>query len=161
MADIVAERRGPLLARQDARQIDFDQVAEQRKQVQNLMEQNNKFMRLPGQLQIDVEHVKELHPLAQQLRPRALEVQERAQRLAERQHDHQGSRQRGEVVAQPPHAVDPAVHSRQGATQADGRNTSAPIHRYYHENEEPDRNCDHRPQAERAAWARLAGKQGS
>ena len=44
MADMVAERRGPLLARQDARQIDFDQVAEQRKQVQNLMEQNNKYV---------------------------------------------------------------------------------------------------------------------
>ena len=44
MADIVAERRGPLLARQDARQIDFDQAAGQRKQVENLMQQNNKYV---------------------------------------------------------------------------------------------------------------------
>ena len=44
MADIVAERRGPLLARQYAREVDFDKVAEQRKQVENLMQQNNKYV---------------------------------------------------------------------------------------------------------------------
>ena len=73
MADIVAERRGPLLARQDARQIDFDQAAAQRKQVENLMQQNNKYV---AQKSVRAAHqeldqlgntlgsaYKELHPL--------------------------------------------------------------------------------------------------
>ena len=42
IANIVAERQGPLLAGQQARQIDFDKVAAQRQNVENLMLQNNK-----------------------------------------------------------------------------------------------------------------------
>ena len=87
MADIVAERRGPLLARQDARQIDFDQVAEQRKQVQTLMEQNNKYVQ---QKTVRAAHqemdqlgntlgsaYKELHPLQREA------IEGRAQQLRE------------------------------------------------------------------------------
>ena len=87
MADIVAERRGPLLARQDARQIDFDKVAEQRKQVQNLMEQNNKYV---TQKTVRAAHqemdqlgntlgsaYKELHPLQREA------IEGRAQQLRE------------------------------------------------------------------------------
>ena len=87
MADIVAERRGPLLARQDARQIDFDQVAEQRKQVQTLMEQNNKYV---TQKTVRAAHqemdqlgntlgsaYKELHPLQREA------IEGRAQQLRE------------------------------------------------------------------------------
>ena len=87
MADIVAERRGPLLARQDARQIDFDKVAEQRKQVQTLMEQNNKYVQ---QKTVRAAHqemdqlgntlgsaYKELHPLQREA------IEGRAQQLRE------------------------------------------------------------------------------
>ena len=44
IANIVAERQGPLLAGQQARQIDFDKVAAQRQNVENLMLQNNKYV---------------------------------------------------------------------------------------------------------------------
>ena len=44
VANIVAERQGPLLAGQQARQIDFDKVAAQRQNVENLMLQNNKYV---------------------------------------------------------------------------------------------------------------------
>ena len=44
IANIVAERQGPLLAGQQARQIDFDKVAAQRQHVENLMLQNNKYV---------------------------------------------------------------------------------------------------------------------
>ena len=44
VANIVAERQGPLLAGQQARQIDFDRVAAQRQNVENLMLQNNKYV---------------------------------------------------------------------------------------------------------------------
>ena len=87
MADIVAERRGPLLARQDARQIDFDKVAEQRTQVQNLMQQNNKYVQ---QKTVRAAHqemdqlgntlgsaYKELHPLQREA------IEGRAQQLRE------------------------------------------------------------------------------
>ena len=44
IANIVAERQGPLLAGQQARHIDFDKVAAQRQNVENLMLQNNKYV---------------------------------------------------------------------------------------------------------------------
>ena len=64
---------------------------------------------VPGQLEVDVEDVEHLHPLAQQVRPRALQVQQRAQRLAECQHDDERSADCGKVVAQLPHTVDSAT----------------------------------------------------
>ena len=64
---------------------------------------------VPGKLEVDVEDVEHLHPFAQQVRPRALQVEKGAQRLAECQHDHEWRRDRREVVAQPPHAVDSAT----------------------------------------------------
>ena len=44
ISNIVAERQGPLLAGQQARQIDFDKVAAQRQNVENLMLQNNRYV---------------------------------------------------------------------------------------------------------------------
>lgn len=44
IANLVAERQGPLLAGQQARQIDFDKVAAQRQNAENLMLQNNRYV---------------------------------------------------------------------------------------------------------------------
>ena len=65
---------------------------------------------VPGQLEVDVEDVEHLHPLAQQVRPRALQVQQRAQRLAECQQDDKWSGERREVVAQAADSVDSVPH---------------------------------------------------
>ena len=44
ISNLVKERQGPLLAGREARQVDFDKVAEQRKNVETLMLQNNKYV---------------------------------------------------------------------------------------------------------------------
>ena len=148
MADIVAERRGPLLARQDARQIDFDQVAEQRKQVQNLMEQNNKYV---TQKTVRAAHqemdqlgntlgsaYKELHPLqreaiegrAQQLRElvrsqdpdQVLEAGRRRQRAYMRENAVQAARARDRQF------VREQVPSRSQSMYGDADQTYVPAH---------------------------------
>ena len=148
MADIVAERRGPLLARQDARQIDFDKVAEQRKQVQNLMEQNNKYV---TQKTVRAAHqemdqlgntlgsaYKELHPLqreaiegrAQQLRElvrtqdpdHVLEAGRRRQRAYMRENAVQAARARERQF------VREQVPSRSQSMYGDADQTYVPAH---------------------------------
>ena len=113
---------------------------------------------VPGQLEVDVEDVEHLHPFAQQVRPRALQVEKGAQRLAECQHDHEWCRDRREVVAQPPHAVSPGTRScvslRVDAKQDQGW-SCAPVHEHENYQEQHDRRGDHRPQTKRAARARL------
>ena len=73
IANIVAERQGPLLAGQQARQIDFDKVAAQRQNVENLMLQHNKYVlqKTPRDAHQELDQLantlgsayKELHPL--------------------------------------------------------------------------------------------------
>ena len=148
MADIVAERRGPLLARQDARQIDFDRVAEQRTQVQNLMQQNNKYVQ---QKTVRAAHqemdqlgntlgsaYKELHPLqreaiegrAQQLRElvrtqdpdQVLEAGRRRQRAYMRENAVQAARARERQF------VREQVPSRSQSMYGDADQTYVPAH---------------------------------
>ena len=148
MADIVAERRGPLLARQDARQIDFDKVAEQRTQVQNLMQQNNKYVQ---QKTVRAAHqeldqlgntlgsaYKELHPLqreaiegrAQQLRElvrsqdpdQVLEAGRRRQRAYMRENAVQAARARERQF------VREQVPSRSQSMYGDADQTYVPAH---------------------------------
>ena len=153
MADIVAERRGPLLARQDARQIDFDKVAEQRKQVQTLMEQNNKYVQ---QKTVRAAHqemdqlgntlgsaYKELHPLqreaiegrAQQLRElvrtqdpdQVLEAGRRRQRAHMRENAVQAARARErQFVREQSFVRGPPSHSQ--STFGDADQTYVPAH---------------------------------
>ena len=63
IANIVAERQGPLLAGQQARQIDFDKVAAQRQNAENLMLQNNRYV----QQKTARDHHQELDQLANTL----------------------------------------------------------------------------------------------
>ena len=73
ISNIVRETQGPLLLRQQERQIDFDHVAEQRKNVETLMLQQNKYVsqKLARDAQQEMDQLgntlgsayKELHPL--------------------------------------------------------------------------------------------------
>ena len=132
MADIVAERRGPLLARQDARQIDFDQAAAQRKQVENLMQQNNKYV---AQKTVRAAHqeldqlgttlgsaYKELHPLQRQA------IEGRAEQL------------RGLVRSQDPDKVLEAGRLRQHAYMKErGLQAARARERQFHRESAPSR----------------------
>ena len=133
MADIVAERRGPLLARQDAREIDFDKVAEQRKNVENLMQQNNKYV---AQKTVRAAHqemdqlgttlgsaYKELHPLQRQA------IEGRAEQL------------RGLVRSQDPDKVLEAGRLRQHAYMKErGLQAARARERQFHREQIPSRS---------------------
>ena len=87
ISNIVQERRGPLLARREARGIDFDRVAAQRRNVENLMHQHNKYVtqRTVTSAHQEMEQLgntlgsayKELHPLQRDA------IESRAQQLRE------------------------------------------------------------------------------
>ena len=87
ISNIVQERRGPLLARREARGIDFDRVAAQRRNVENLMNQHNRYVtqRTVTNAHQEMEQLgttlgsayKELHPLQRDA------IESRAQQLRE------------------------------------------------------------------------------